>query len=532
VPFRITPQEWRWVIALALLTSLLTSLPYAVGMRQAGSDWLFNGFLFGVDDGNAYLGKIHLGVQGEWDFHLFYTSEPHEGVLGVYLPFILIGQILRALGQESPSAMIWAWQVWRMLACFGLLLAMYPFIALFLRQPRQRLWALFLATYGGGLGWVLILAGQTNWLGSNPIEFYIPEGFSFLALYGLPHIAMARAALLLGFVALVWAIQQDDWRYAVLAGVLWLIVGLMVTFYWAVLYVLLAVWGGLWWWRTGRWPATLVRWGGLAVSLTLPLFLYSAWAFSRNSAFAEWSAQNYLPSPHPLHYAVGYAVWAGLALVGGRWAWQGRSIQHYLLVAWPIAALVMVYLPLNVQRRMAEGVLLPLSILAVAGLGLLQRPRLNMAVVGLLLPSTLLLWLGTSLIILSPSCSLDVCLYRPQAEQHAMQWLADHAESEAVVLSAMRTGNYLPIQTDLRPFLGLGTETLDSQAKTEQALTFYRGQAESGWLAQAAIDYIWWGPLEREWSGLPEPNPPWSGQTRLLYDRDGYQIYEVLHHAP
>lgn len=540
MPPKIQRKEWQSVILFALLTTLILSIPYWVAQSRAGSDWEFNGFTFGIDDGNAYLGKIHLGVEGQWKFHLFYTSEDHRGGFGVYLPFILIGQALRLLDQTSPYAMMMAWQLWRIIACFCLIVVMYAFISLFLYSPRQRWLALLLATWGGGLGWILILVGQDSLLGTSPIEFYIPEGFSFLALYGLPHIAMARAAMLLGFISFYWALQGErvNWHHVTFAGNCWYVVGLLVTFYWGVLYVLLAAWGMALWWYQGRFPSRYALVASVAGGMTLPMFAVSAFVFADNPAFREWSAQNHLPSPHPLHYLIGYGLWAGLGMVGVRWAWhrlKKTAQPHYLLLlVWPVASLVMVYLPISVQRRMAEGVILPLSILAVAGLSLLDKRKLQTVVMALLLPSSALLWLGTLVITLTPSCGLEICLYRPTAELQAMNWLEDHADSQAVVVSSMRTGNYLPIETDLRPFLGLGTETLNSEAKIQQTQALYQGQGEDNFLTHYKIDYIWVGPLEREWGdeSFLGQNPHWPEQTRLLYDRDGYQIYEVIHHAP
>src|SRR5690606_38443052 len=95
-----------------------------------------------------------------------------------------------------------AFQIFRLGACFLTILAVYRFIAEFLQTRSARWLALILATLGGGFGWILILLGRT------PPEFYIPEGFSLLVLLALPHIALGRAAMLLGFVALLAALRQ------------------------------------------------------------------------------------------------------------------------------------------------------------------------------------------------------------------------------------------------------------------------------------------------------------------------------------
>ena len=41
-------QKRRWVLGFALLTMLVTTLPYVVGFAQQGQEWVFTGILLGV----------------------------------------------------------------------------------------------------------------------------------------------------------------------------------------------------------------------------------------------------------------------------------------------------------------------------------------------------------------------------------------------------------------------------------------------------------------------------------------------------
>ncbi|MBZ0307585.1 MAG: hypothetical protein K8I82_16075, partial [Anaerolineae bacterium] len=231
----------RGVWLFALLIAALTTLPYLVGWASAGQNWVFNGFPIGVEDGNAYLGKMRLGAQGEWEFFLFYSPEKTDGAFGLYLPYIMLGHGVGWLVDENSlelvTALAVAFQLFRFAASFLLILATDAFIAEFISAPRTRWLALILTTLGGGLGWILLLAGY------QPIEFYVPEGFSFLLIFALPHLALARAALLVGFIFIFRALKNKRWQAVFMAGLLWNIVGLMVTFYLAVIYAILGAWG-------------------------------------------------------------------------------------------------------------------------------------------------------------------------------------------------------------------------------------------------------------------------------------------------
>src|SRR5690606_2692713 len=191
------------------------------------------------------------------------------------------------------------------------------FIAVFLRSGWARFFALIVATLGGGFGWLLLVVGGL------PPEWHSPEGFTLPILLGLPHLALARALLLLGFLALFASLNRAQWPgWAVLAGVCWLIVGVAVPFYLAILYCILGAWGLALWLRNRVFPLRLFWRCLLAGLITLPYFAYNAYIFSTNPAFAQWSAQNLLASPSPLDYVLAYLPLAVLAVIGGRWAWH------------------------------------------------------------------------------------------------------------------------------------------------------------------------------------------------------------------
>ncbi len=534
---RISPREWRRVVVFAALILCATTIPYVVGWLAAGEDWRFSGMLFGVEDGNSYLAKMRIGAGGDWLFVNRYTSEPHRGAL-FFLPYILLGHLARLLAGGQPVSVGMLLAVYhgaRVVFGLALILAIYRFVAAFVRAPALRRLALLLATLGGGLGWLLSLAGLGDAFGSLPLDFYVPEGYSFLILFGLPHLALARAALLAGFLALLDATARDGamrtWLgHALLAGVAWFVTGLCVPFYIAVVYVLLGMWGLAVWVRRRRFPWDLFWRAAVAALVPLPLLLYSTWVFAVNDVFAQWAAQNRLPSPHPLHYALGYAALAIPAAAAIPWAWR-RGAQHagyLLLVSWLVAAPVLVYVPVNVQRRLAEGIIVPLGILAAVGLRRLapRRRRLaQAALLALVLPTSGLLWLGGLASVLAPGRPI----FRPVDEITALQALNAVAPRGAVVLSRHETGNLVPVYTDLIAFVGHGPETVDAETKERRVVAFFRNALSPDERAAllAEVDYVLAGPLERAeasgggWqAGLREVAVHGSGPGR-------FAVYEV-----
>ncbi len=532
--------EWRNVAIYALFLLALTSLPYLAAVLSNNEAWVFSGHVFGVDDGNSYLGKMRLGSRGYWDFYLFYTSEAHDREALFYLPYIITGQIIGLFyNDDDPrlfTGLIVGFQVLRVIADVLLVVVSYAFIAQFMRSAALRMLALLLSTLGGGLGWLLLVMVGNDWLGTPPPDFFIPEGFGFLVVLGLPHIALARAALLGGFLCLFKALVTQQWRrWAVAAGGCWLLVGLGVSFYLAILYCLIVAWGLMVWLRQRYFPYQLTLRATVPTAMTFPLFFYYVWVFNQNEIFSAWSSQNQLASPHPLQYMAAYAIWYSLAAVAIKWLWQKYPTEPVmLLIGWVLAVPILVYLPINVQRRMAEAVIMPLSILSVMGLGLLipvlsrrsyrqTWKRWRVALVVILTLSTALLLTGLSFTALNPSRPL----FRAQAEMDALDWLNVYAEDDAVVLALLETSNVIPARTNLRVFVGHGPETIQSVRKKRLAQQFFADELSAAeqqdLLARYGINYVLVGPDERD-NAL---SMNWATSLTLIYNQSDYQIYEV-----
>lgn len=533
---RISRREWRTVALYGLLLALITTLPYALAGARAEGGWAFSGFLIGADDGFSYLAKMRLGARGMWDFYLFYTPEAGTAYPLLFLPYIvpgrLVGSFISPADSALPGVLALVFHIMRVAFSLLLVAVLYRFFAAFVRSPRVRGLALVWATLGGGLGWLLSLLGQSEWLGSLPPELFIPEGFTFLILYSLPHLALARAALLAGLLLVGSPAESGRGRRILLAGLCWGVVGLAVPFYLTVIYAILAAWSAAAWLLRRQFPWTLLWQAGGAALLTLPLFIYYALVFSRDPLFAQWSAQNALPSPHPLQYLLAYSLILLAAAFGLRWALR-RARLHAgtaLLLGWPLLVPLLVYLPINVQRRLSEAVIVPLALLAAVGGRALARrigrrwPRLLLTAASL---SCAFLLMGGFFAALTP----ERPLFRPAEERAALAWLNASLPADAVVLASFDTGNILPAYTDLRPFVGHGPETLYSDVKKARAEAFFGGQLDAAerqaLYAEFGIQAIIYGPLERALAADASAPPLWAADGEQVYDAGGFSIYRL-----
>jgi len=514
----------------AAALAALTTFPYLVAFVTAGSEWTFTGFVFGVEDGNSYIAKMLLGASGEWLFRTPYTSIPQRGALA-FLPYLLLGKL--AAGQAMHLQLVVLFHLARVAAIPLLVIALHRFAGLFLEDERWRRWVVVLATIGGGLGWLLVLLGRADWLGSLPLDLHSPETFGFLAIYGLPHLILARAAMLWGLTDYLQSGTQSRrvWR----AGLLWLAMGtcqpLSVLTLLAVLCLHLVL-IGLVTFRSSRLTETRV-WAGRAlksVVLVLPVFLYNALAFLRDPYLREWTEQNRILSPHPAHYLAAYGLILAPAIWGGWRALHSEDRGRLLPIAWAMALPFLAYFPHNLQRRLPEGAFVALALLAALGIsswtGRQRWTRwLGPGLLGASSLSSLLLLAGGLQTALRPSEPA----FRPAAEAAAFESLAEIAEEGSVVLAAYATGNALPAWVPLRVVIGHGPESIGLADLEPQVARFFSDRAADAdraqFLMRNRVQFVFWGPHERALGGW-DPNS--AGGLTPVYDGDGYAVFANL----
>src|SRR3989304_2050406 len=182
----VTASERRWVLWFGMLVMIATTIPYILGYARQGDAWQFTGFVFGVEDGNSYIAKMLSGSNGAWLFKTPYTTSFQPGVIA-FLPYLVLGKLAFAPGLHEQLVVLY--HFFRIVSGILAILATYDFISLFLNEIIFRRVGLLLSILGGGLGWIAVLVGSS----SLPLEFYSPETFGFLSLYGIPHLALARA---------------------------------------------------------------------------------------------------------------------------------------------------------------------------------------------------------------------------------------------------------------------------------------------------------------------------------------------------
>ncbi|MBI4631670.1 MAG: hypothetical protein HY740_08150, partial [Chloroflexi bacterium] len=442
----VTRREYLWVIIVATIIMALTTVPYIVGAIRSNDDWRFSGFVFGVEDGNSYLAKMQLGAHGEFLFQLSYAFEDHPKAL--FFPLhILLGKLTGwIVGTDDVlrlhTALILTYHLSRITFGIVLLLVIYRFLAELLPRLSQRRVAFILIAVGGGLGWLLILFRAPE----QPLELYSPEAFTFLDLYGLPHLSASRA-LMLGLIA----------------GACWLTMTLIQPFYMLIIFVLIALHVFALAIMTLLHKDDLLRgidlnastlralWiGAMAGAFGLPLTLYSFLLFLSNTIYKVWSNQNVLPSPSWWVYLAAWGLFVIIGIFGVRSLYRRNLIACVLIVMWILVVPILIYIPYNLQRRFSEAVYVPMIALAIGGVTAvfsgrrrvwrLARRYVPILLILLSLPMTLILWIGG----INAAMTYSQPIYQDRDQVATYVFLGKNLPPRANVLSSYQFGNAVP----------------------------------------------------------------------------------------
>ncbi len=545
---KISRSEWVMVLGVTLVMLVITAVPYLFAYTTAQPGLVFMDTLMNPEDSQTYFAKMLQGYDGKWLYTITFTPEPHDAAfVGVF--YVWLGQLARALTASVTAV----WHGSRVAAQVILCFVTFWFVAQFSLSRGHRWTAYLLALSASGLGWLLFLLGQLYWLDAFPVDFKEPGAHLFFTLLTYPHIILATALILLSVVFLARLAERPSWPLSVFTGFIHLALGIAYPF----LLYLVALIAGLHYlallWRERR-ILWLLGWQYAAAFLIpLPLYLYFAYTLRQNEAFHAWDVQAVTPSAPWPHYLVAFAPFL---LFGGLYAWKRWQEQSSMLILWlwVLAAGLLLYAPLNPQRRFIQGVHAPLSILAAAGFvtvalpwllhtrplrRLLSNPRYTEIKMTRFVTAVFLLVMALSNLYIWASVSASAViqqpdpLFRPADEVAAVVWL--RAENErtsgetAVVLGEYQTGNLVAARAGNQVVVGHWAETIDYDNKLAEATQFYDEQTGDDWrqalLKKYGIKYVWHGPREQV---LGTFQPETAVYLRPVYQNETITIYAVI----
>ena len=520
----------RLRIAAVIIFALgIVSLPFLLAAMAAGQDHIFSGFLLNPIDANTYLAKMYQGWRGEWRFTLPFTAQPGEGAY-LFVFYIFLGHFARWTGLE----LVLVFHLARLLSVLFMLAVLARFLTQFLVEGRSTLYLFVLATFGGGLGWLVFPFGYLT------SDFWVAEAFPFLSAYANPHFPLGLGLILCLFLWVKTA-KTTNSRSWLLHGLLVALVALLMAVVtpFGVVVVLVVLGGSALWefWdqrehylsRGGPKILTFyeIRHNIIMIAWIIvgggPLLVYDFLVASLDPVLSGWNAQNLTPSPPVWDLIVSFSPVLLAAVVGAWFVVRQNEQKGRLLLVWAALGIVLLYLPFGLQRRFMMGLYVPLA--GLAGFGLMHlgnKKWVKGLLLGLSIPTNLLVLL----IGFFGVRTLDPIYYLSRAEVQAFNWIESNTIPGSLVLAAPDTGLFIPGHTGRRVIYGHPFETVNAEAEKDAVISFFENAGVdyvSEFLLSRQVDYVFYGERERVFGDLPD-----TGLLSLVYDTAGVQIYHVV----
>jgi hypothetical protein len=511
--------EWRFIACCTVVMLVLTSLPYLFGYLMTPADKVFMGIVTGTPDIAQYFAWMKsFETANLIDNHL--TPEPSAAVF-----FNLLWWTLAKLAVVLPLSPLAVVYLYRLFSIVAFSVILYWFIGLCMPDRRQRRGAFLVAYFGGGLGWIWVVEkyvfARSDVL--FPRDLYVVETNTFMSAMGINHFTISAALMILIYGLFVLGCERRQWRYPLLASFVTLILGWEHAYDLLLIYMVLAVFVFILFLRDGfSWY--LVLYPLVVVLASCWAALYSVYI---TRAFPVWkavlaqfdNAGAWTPDPFHLLVLLGLPFIVALLAFDGLVPLKERPLRDLSVRVWFGVNLFMVYVPLNFQIHYLNGWQVPIAILAAGAfwgrilpwirqqslferLGQVWSPaRLEKMLLACALLAVVLvnIYIFAWRLLVLARFPHDRFLDRDEVA--ALDWLAQHAAPDDVVLGAAEVGQYVPSRTGARAFLAHWAMTKDLYEKQRMVQDFFEietpDEERQAIVLDFSVDYVFWGSTER-----------------------------------
>lgn len=539
----INKKEWLFVLTAALVLIAVTTLPLVYGYIIKPEDKFFPAIhSTGAGDFSVYYSYIGQAKEGQLIFNDLFTSEEHSPF--IFNPFwLIVGLSARLFGLSAIAA----YQISRILLIIVFCFVLYFFMSYFIKEIKFRRLGYFFMVFASGLGGYFIPLIRNIYhnqisLKNYPMDLWVSEGYSFLTLYHSPHFILATILIISALFLMYYSFLKGKWIYTLLAG---LMAGFLIFFHPFHFPTLLAVplaYIFVRSFKNGKIRVDYFKKYLVFVFFMLPASLYHFLILIYNPVAAGRAELNVCLTPYWWVVVISY----GLILPFALWGLikKRKSGRFVFIATWALVQFALIFSPLDFQRRMTQGLQIPLALLAFWGLyafyeSVNKKIQIKRWLSGPLIILIMILFFGFSnLYVLAEDLILysdskyrkePEYIYLDQAYNEAFSWLAERTAKQAVILgdhipSHFASGFALKIS-----YLSHWAETLDFWEKRDKFLKFFQTETDEQWrrdfLAKEGIDYLLYTPFEKRHGGY---NPAQSAYLSLVFKKGEVEIYQIL----
>ena len=507
------------VLLWAILIALIASFPYIYGFLR--EDEIFGVYLgrSAVNSADTYIFLSHIESvkQGEILLPNLYSSDPRDAYF-VKPIYIVLGLVARIFNLNS----LLVFHVSRFILSVLLMFTIWVLLGLILFKFRDKFLALVLVSTSTGLGALL-----KDKLPAS-IDLWVPEANTFFSTTEAPHFIWSQIGILILMITLLKFHSTQKVILLVIGSVVSALVVLehpyLIPFLllFPTLFLIIS---------SDNMRAFLINCTAVvALPFFVSLLLYIS--YQNSSGLSLYSKQVILLTPPVINLISGYGLLIPLAIYG---IVKGKTSDSskYLLIIWASYLLLLINMPLPFQRRLLEGLHLPIAISASLALirWNLKTNFVKLLLIGILgflsITNVYQIKYAIDDIASDTSDSYSHHIYKEDSE--GLLWIRDNSQPQDLILANFYYSNIIPGITGRYVYNGHLFNTIDSRNKSilfDNFMGNFESEKRSKFLYANRINYIFLGKNDpyREF----EDSLASEEFLEVIWGKNGVTLFKVL----
>jgi len=541
----ISTREWKFVIIFSAIITTILALPFLYAYFFTPSHLYYTGLhMLAPGDYSVYFSYISQAQNGHFLFRdLFTTESTSYNIINTFWVFAgVIGKIFSL----SPQ---WAFQVARLAAIPFLVLTLYIFFSYYYQKEKHRKYILIFSCFASGLGvYFLPFFSMAPKIQSDrvtlPPDVWVSESNIFLSMLHSGHMVFSLAFTIIIFFLSILFIEKKNYMLSACSGIFALALFSFHPFQSPVIFgalIFFALYESI---KNRKIDISYIVHIFLTFLISSPMIAYYVFMLKFDPITQGRAIQNINLSPplYSVFIGFGFLVIFALAGIAIRNRELSRSTKRDFLAVWVVVQLLLLYAPLNYQRRLVEGLSIPLIIFSfdfilfiyeklkikyrASSRNFLLFSGLTTKIIFILifLPSNIFVYSADFLRYVKK----DPNIYFPKQDIEPFLWLSKQ-NNEGAALAEINTSHFIPAIAGKQVFAGHMIETIYFSEKLKEINNFFRDNSsdmeKQEFLKKNNIRYVYFGQKEKE-LGIYEPEE--KIYLRKIFSSSSASIYEFL----
>ena len=508
-------KKWNLIVFIVWIFALI--FPVILGYSISSEELHFSGLIFNPIDGYSYFAKMQQGAGGAWAFNLPYSAESNKDIY-IFTIYAFFGHLSRILGISIPFIYHFFRIVFSILLFFSLqelLRVIFKAEDIFFKGAMISLF------FGGGLGWIYFLSGEL------PLDFWVAEAFIFLSSFSNPHFVLSLL-LITVLLSIIFRNLHGIWIsiFIFFLSIILVSISPFSAILMGFVFLMNVILG-----RT----FTKKSINNLIV-FSIPTVMIGAYQYLSIHAdpiLNKWNSQNVTETPALINILFSFSPMLIGIIIFLFIFWKKKLPLEKpisLLIVWIFFALLMAYVPFNLQRRFLVGLYIPIGIVFWHLLKIYfsqtqykKQTLLIYVFIGMCLPSSLLIFTGS----LNAITGFDSIFYYKKNIASSSEWLSTNIADKSVILTNEENGLIVPALANFKVVYGHPFESINAERTKQDINNFWSNQlsTDQSWsmINKYKVDYI-----ICEFPKTINDCPLITQSLRIIYVANDIAVFQVV----